>query len=966
MMRSLFRVHGEFCAAHPLEVVVATVTIISSLISMGTTIHVDHDKVCGWNYECAKAQKLSRSDMIVLSFGRCVALVYIYMQFRNLRRLGAKHLLGISGVFTIFSSFVFCIAFVKMFGNTISGLYEALPFFLFLIDLSKASALAVFALSSTSREDIQTNIGKGMELLGPAITLDAIVETLAIGLGTISGVQQLGTMCSFGCLSVISNYVAFMTFYPACLSLVLELTVSRSVPSSVQEYKHMAEEFMLEYEEKKPNPVIQRVKIIMSAGLAVVHIHSRLVTKNSMAGTTDLSEGDMEYREPEMTIWQFYLYRMFAVHIDYGLTLLLGLVLLIKYVYVDRHTDLLDIKHTIELHRSMSSTVACTQTENNETTDSEENIRTSFSLGDDDDENDDTMVDSKGTQTAALQSLSPLKRLVSYEEPRSLKQCIEILKSDNGVQELTDDEVKLLVEKRHIPSYKLEGTLGDYERGVSVRRQIIEDKLQTEDSMTSLPFSNYDYTYVDGACCENVIGYMPLPVGVAGPLLLDGQTYMVPMATTEGCLVASTNRGCRALSQGDGVHSRVIGDGMSRGPAVRFPSAIRASEAKLWLENGDNFDKVKDVFNSTSRFARLQRVQAIQAGRLLYIRFVASTGDAMGMNMLSKGTEKVLHTLQEEFADLEIISLSGNICTDKKPSAINWIEGRGKSVVCEAIIPADVVKNTLKTTVPALVDLNISKNLIGSAMAGSIGGYNAHAANIVTAMFIATGQDPAQTVASSNCITLVEATGENNEDLYITCTMPSVEVGTVGGGTILPPQAACLKMLGVHGSSVDNPGSNAQQLARIVCGTVLAGELSLLSALAAGHLVRSHLKHNRSSISVNSIQSPDGKRGQSFTLPNSSQDNSCSNSFQNSSDIARLRCSLSHTNSLSSVRQNLSELPKNQIYNDKCIEKSSEKSSKQNEKPDSSGVRSRHDDEGRRQRGRTNKDDIQSCIKHVS
>ncbi|XP_053405372.1 3-hydroxy-3-methylglutaryl-coenzyme A reductase-like isoform X2 [Mercenaria mercenaria] len=963
MMRSLFRVHGEFCASHPLEVVVATVTVISSLISMGTTVHVDNDKVCGWNYECAKAQKLSRSDVIVLSFARCVALVYIYMQFRNLRRIGAKHLLGISGVFTIFSSFVFCIAFVKMFGNTISGLYEALPFFLFLIDLSKASALAVFALSSTSREEIQANIGKGMELLGPAITLDAIVETLAIGLGTISGVQQLGTMCSFGCLSVISNYVAFMTFYPACLALVLELTINRSMTSSVQEYKHMAEELRLEHEEKKPNPVIQRVKIIMSAGLAVVHIHSRLVTKHSMPGTTDLSDNHMEYREPEMSIWQFYLYRMFAVHVDYGLTLMFGLVLLVKYVFVDRHTDLLDIKHTIELHRSMSSTAACTQTEHTEITESEENIRTSFSVGDDSDDDDSVNVENKYSQTAAVQSLSPLKRLVSDEEPRPLKQCIDILKTDNGVQELTDAEIKMLVEGRHIPAYKLEGTLGDYERGVSVRRQIIEDKIQTENSMDSLPFSNYDYTFVDGACCENVIGYMPLPVGVAGPLLLDGQPYMVPMATTEGCLVASTNRGCRALSQGGGVHSRIIGDGMSRGPVTRFPSAMRASEAKLWLENPDNFEKVKDTFDSTSRFARLQRLQVIQAGRLLYIRFVACTGDAMGMNMLSKGTEKVLHSLQEEFSDLEIISLSGNICTDKKPSAINWIEGRGKSVVCEAIIPANVVKNTLKTTVPALVDLNISKNLIGSAMAGSIGGFNAHAANIVTAMFIATGQDPAQTVASCNCITLIEATGENNEDLYITCTMPSLEVGTVGGGTILPPQAACLKILGVHGSNTDHPGENAQQLARIVCGTVLAGELSLLSALAAGHLVRSHLKHNRSSISVGSFPTPDSKQRQFSSTSDlgslrSSLDNSFSNSFQNSSDIARLRSSLSQNVRNSSVRQNLSDLPKH----NECSERNSE----QNKKMDSNRAKSTDTDNSLRQRSSKDIKKIDSCIKHVS
>lgn len=156
-------------------------------------------------------------------------------------------------------------------------------------------------------------------------------------------------------------------------------------------------------------------------------------------------------------------------------------------------------------------------------------------------------------------------------------------------------------------------------------------------------------------------------------------------------------------------------------------------------------------------------------------------------------------TMQNYFPDLEIISLSGNYCTDKKPAAINWLDGRGKSVVSEATVPASVVEKVLKTTVKALVDLNISKNLIGSSLAGSIGGFNAHAANVVAAIFIATGQDPAQVVTSSNCMTLMEACGSEGQDLYISCTMPSIEIGTVGGGTGLPAQSACLDMMGLRG-----------------------------------------------------------------------------------------------------------------------------------------------------------------------
>jgi len=222
----------------------------------------------------------------------------------------------------------------------------------------------------------------------------------------------------------------------------------------------------------------------------------------------------------------------------------------------------------------------------------------------------------------------------------------------------------------------------------------------------------------------------------------------------------------------------------------------------------------------------------------------------MGMNMVSKGTDLTLKAIQKQFLDMEVLSLSGNYCTDKKSAAINWLEGRGKSVVAEATIPSLVVRDVLKTSVKAIVELNVAKNLVGSAMAGSIGGFNAHASNIVTALFIATGQDPAQNVCSSSCVTLMEPAGSTGQDLYISCSMPSIEVGTLGGGTVLPSQSACLDILGLRGSNLSEPGKNARTLASVICATVLAGELSLMSALAAGHLVKSHLKYNRSETNI--------------------------------------------------------------------------------------------------------------------
>ena len=366
--------------------------------------------------------------------------------------------------------------------------------------------------------------------------------------------------------------------------------------------------------------------------------------------------------------------------------------------------------------------------------------------------------------------IEPLKEPPYEGTERTLADCEQMLR-DRRAAELKDDELIELSVRGKIPGHALEKTLDNprlmtklasLTRAVKIRRSLVSRTSATLETSSllersKLPYEHFNYENVHGACCENVIGYLPLPVGVAGPLVIDGQSFFLPMATTEGVLVASTNRGCKAINAGGGAVTVLTGDGMTRGPCVGFSSLKRAGAAKLWLDSEDGQKTMKKAFNSTSRFARLQSMKTALAGTYLYIRFKTTTGDAMGMNMISKGVECALNVMMNEsgFDDMSIISVSGNFCTDKKAAAINWIDGRGKSVVAEAIIPADVVKNTLKSDVNALVELNTAKNLIGSAMAGSIGGFNAHAANIVTAIFLATGQDPAQNVESSNCITVM-------------------------------------------------------------------------------------------------------------------------------------------------------------------------------------------------------------------
>ncbi|KAF7315802.1 3-hydroxy-3-methylglutaryl coenzyme A reductase [Mycena indigotica] len=440
-------------------------------------------------------------------------------------------------------------------------------------------------------------------------------------------------------------------------------------------------------------------------------------------------------------------------------------------------------------------------------------------------------------------------------EPRPLADLIALMEStpkSDGLSMMNDEEVVLLAQNGKIAPYALEKVLAPaqellgLERAVRVRRALISRASLTQTLESSdIPFQDYDYGKVLGACCENVVGYIPLPLGIAGPLTIDGVSFHIPMATAEGTLVASTSRGCKALNSGGGVTTVLTQDAMTRGPAIDFPSIVEAARAKAWIASPEGHGALKTAFESTSRFARLTGLKTAMAGRTLFVRFATATGDAMGMNMISKGTEKALEVMQAEFPDMIVLALSGNYCTDKKPAAINWIEGRGKSVVAEAVIPGKVVKSVLKTTVEALCNLNTKKNLVGSAMAGSIGGFNAHAANILTAIFLATGQDPAQNVESSNCMTLMEPTNDG-QDLLMTVSMPCVEVGTVGGGTVLTPQGAVLEMLGLRGAHPTKPGQNAQGLARVIASAVMAGELSLMSALAAGHLIRAHMVHNRS------------------------------------------------------------------------------------------------------------------------
>lgn len=378
--------------------------------------------------------------------------------------------------------------------------------------------------------------------------------------------------------------------------------------------------------------------------------------------------------------------------------------------------------------------------------------------------------------------------------------------------------------------------LGNANAGALARRLALERMLGL--SLSSIGSTILDFEELVGRNIENPIGAVQVPVGVVGPLKVNGEyakgEFYVPLATTEGALVASVNRGAKAITLSGGARARVIFDGMARAPVFWTPSVIDAVEFVQWVYR--NLNKIRQEAESTTRHGKLKDVQTFVAGNMVWLRFVYETGDAMGMNMATIATDRACEWILSNYpGTVKLVAISGNMCTDKKPAGINLLLGRGKTVIADALIPKQILSKVFGVSAADIEFVNRAKNLLGSARALSLG-FNAHAANIVAAIFIATGQDVAQVVESSITYTWVE---DRDGDLYISVTMPSLEVGTVGGGTRLPTQREALEMLGVAGGSKE-PGQNAKKFAEIVASTVLAGELNLLAALAKNELARAH------------------------------------------------------------------------------------------------------------------------------
>ncbi|WP_435067512.1 hydroxymethylglutaryl-CoA reductase (NADPH) [Haloplanus sp. C73] len=399
----------------------------------------------------------------------------------------------------------------------------------------------------------------------------------------------------------------------------------------------------------------------------------------------------------------------------------------------------------------------------------------------------------------------------------------DVTDADDLIQRVRDGDIRFHELEAH----------ADADTAATARRRLVES--ETGVALDAISEYGFPAERADPNI-ENMIGAAQIPLGVAGPVTvhggaIDGERYL-PMATTEGALLASVNRGCSTIDAAGGATARVTKSGMTRAPAFSVADVAEAEALVEWVR--DNEALLREAAEETTSHGELLDVTPYVVGDTVFLRFRYDTKDAMGMNMATIATRAAAEVI-EESTTASLVALSGNLCTDKKPAAINAVEGRGRSVTADVVIPREVVEERLHTTPEAVAELNTRKNLVGSAKAGSLG-FNAHVANVVAAIFLATGQDAAQVVEGSNAITTAEA---RDEGLYLSVSLASLEVGTVGGGTRLPTQREGLELLDVAGGG-DPAGANADALAECIAVGALAGELSLLAALGSRHLSSAH------------------------------------------------------------------------------------------------------------------------------
>lgn len=369
---------------------------------------------------------------------------------------------------------------------------------------------------------------------------------------------------------------------------------------------------------------------------------------------------------------------------------------------------------------------------------------------------------------------------------------------------------------------------------IKARQKFVEEFSGTQ--LQHLPHYSFDPHILPGNI-ENFTGVAQVPIGFAGPLTVNGEhaqgDFIIPLATTEGTLVASYNRGMKVLNLSGGVKCTVQDDCMQRAPVFIFESAREARDFRNWVQ--EQIESIRDAAEATSSVAKLIYIDPYLASKFCYLRFNYSTGDAAGQNMVGRATFAACSWILENNTTIQRFFLESNLATDKKASQVNIMHTRGKRVTAECTIPRDVLVQHMRVE-PESLFFHAGVANVGSILSGA-NNNGLHSPNGITAMFIATGQDVANVAESSAGIVYTDLAPDGS--LYLSITIPSLIVATHGGGTGLPTQRECLGVLGCVGRG------KVHKFAEIVAGVVLAGEISLASAISSLDWVSSHEKYGR-------------------------------------------------------------------------------------------------------------------------
>lgn len=392
----------------------------------------------------------------------------------------------------------------------------------------------------------------------------------------------------------------------------------------------------------------------------------------------------------------------------------------------------------------------------------------------------------------------------------------------------THDEKRVVIPRSKADDYA--------EEAIKTRQKFVEE--YTGKTLEHIPNYSFD-PHITAGNCEHFVGVAQVPMGIAGPIQINGEhaqgDFLIPMATAEGTLVASYNRGMKLLNACGGVKCTVVDDAMQRAPVFVMKDARAAREFIKWVKAHER--EIGERAEATTRSGKLSYIDCYQAIKMAYLRFNFTTGDAAGQNMVGRATfaacSWILDTYKEE--EIKHFYLESNLATDKKASQVNIMHTRGKRVTAEAVIKRDVLNNFMRVDTKTLA-YHAGVANIGSILSGA-NNNGLHSANGITAMFIATGQDVANVSESSAGIMYVSLT--ENDDLYISITIPSLIIATYGGGTGLATQKESLELLGCYGRD------KVKKLAEIIAGVVLAGELSLASAISSSDWVSSHEQYGR-------------------------------------------------------------------------------------------------------------------------